>query len=259
MSFQRRSVLLGLALLSTTIWSAPSFAQEESMLKITGELTYFARIALPEDALAIVELREADADASQSVAAETRIATEGRQVPIPFTLSVDRETLDKDGTYQLRGGILDGLQPGWISEPVAIDIAQTEIDLGTLIMKPYEAPAPFGVVGMDKITGTEWVVEDIDGGGIIDSSNVTVTFGEDGRVAGNASCNRYTAGWEEDNGRLTISQAASTRMACAEALMNQEKKFLEILADVTFFTMTPEGALVLQTVDGRTLKAFPAG
>lgn len=228
------------------------------MLKITGELTYFARIALPPDALAIVELRDAEADPSQSVAAETRIATEGRQVPIPFTLTVDRETLDKDQTYQLRGGILDGLQPGWISEPVTIDIDQTEIDLGTLIMKPYEAPAPFGVIGMDKITDIEWVVEDIDGSGIIDNSNVTITFGEDGRIAGNGSCNRYMAGWEEENGKLTISRAAATQMACAEALMNQEMKFLDILADVTFFAMTPEGALALQTVDGRTLKAFPA-
>ena len=45
------------------------------------------------------------------------------------------------------------------------------------------------------LTGTSWWVEDIEGGGVIDNSRVTVEFVEDGRVAGNASCNRYMGGY----------------------------------------------------------------
>ncbi|WP_295813446.1 META domain-containing protein [uncultured Nitratireductor sp.] len=228
------------------------------MLEISGELTYRARIALPPESLAIVELRNAREPENAKVLAETRIVLDGKQVPIPFALATGKAQLEAGGSYRLRGGVLDGLQIRWLTDPVTIDPEKEKIELGTLILKPYETATPFGMITMDEITGIEWVVEDIDGGGIIDSSRVTLTFDEDGRVGGRASCNSYGARWSEENGKLTISQAVSTEMACAEALMNQEQKFLAIPADLKFFAMTLQGALMLQTVDGRTLKAFSA-
>lgn len=102
------------------------------------------------------------------------------------------------------------------------------------------------------LTGPAWVVEDIAGGGVIDASRVTLDFRPDGSLAGRASCNRYTARFELTGENLTVSPAASTRMACAPALMEQEQRFFEALERVFRFDLDDTGALVLIGVDGRT-------
>ncbi len=98
----------------------------------------------------------------------------------------------------------------------------------------------------DLLTGRTWAVEDIAGTGLIDSSRVTMGFGTDGRVAGSGGCNRWFAGYEMTGEGLTIGQAGSTMMACPEALMTQERRFFEVLAQVTGFDIDETGALVLQ-------------
>ena len=80
-------------------------------------------------------------------------------------------------------------------------------------------------------------------------------FQADGRVAGSTSCNSYSAAYTAKGDSLTFSMAASTLMACVPALMNQESKFMEIFRDVRTHTITPDGALVLRTADGRTMTA----
>lgn len=83
-----------------------------------------------------------------------------------------------------------------------------------------------------QLTG-EWQVESIDQGGIIDSSHVTLTFGDDGRISGSAGCNRYSASMSTSDNHVTVSQAASTRMACPPAIMQQEQRFLSALSEVS--------------------------
>lgn len=106
------------------------------------------------------------------------------------------------------------------------------------------------------LQGVEWVVEDIAGGGIIDSSRITINFLAEGRVAGRASCNNFMGGYELTGEGLSFGPAATTMMACAPALMDQERRFLEVLEAVNGFRISPVGALVLETADGRTLRAF---
>lgn len=243
--------LAAFGLISTTA----AQAADDPMLKITGELTYRERIALPPDSLAIVEIRAADAAEADTVLVETRIEMGSRQVPVPFSLEVERERFAEGKTYLLRGGILSGLTIAWLTDPVEIDPNTDSVDLGTLLVKAHRTPPPFGLAEIHDIVGVEWVVEDIDGGGIIDSSRVTVIFDEDGNVGGRGSCNSYGGTWSEKDGSLSISQIISTQMACAEALMNQERNFFDILATLGGFTMSPDGALILRTADGRTLKA----
>lgn len=103
--------------------------------------------------------------------------------------------------------------------------------------------------------GGEWVVEDIASAGIIDRSRVTVGFGADGRVSGQASCNRYTGEYELTGEGLRIARAAVTKRACAAALMRQEQRFLAVLAAVQRFGFTADGALVLIASDGRRVVA----
>lgn len=96
------------------------------------------------------------------------------------------------------------------------------------------------------LRGPEWIVEDIDRGGVIDRSRATIAFGADGRVSGRASCNDYTGRWTLDGESLRIVELASGARACAPALMNQEARLLERLRTVRRFELAPDGALVLR-------------
>jgi heat shock protein HslJ len=106
------------------------------------------------------------------------------------------------------------------------------------------------------LTEREWVVEDLAGGGVIDRSRITLNFDAEGRVSGRASCNRYTAGYQQQGGSLSFTSAAATKMACAESLMNQEQAFFRILGAISRFTIDDTGALILEGEKG-TIKAYP--
>lgn len=96
------------------------------------------------------------------------------------------------------------------------------------------------------LTSKEWIVEDIDGQGIIDSSRASLSFDSEGRVSGSTSCNRYFASYSLNGHRLEINQAATTMMACPEALMQQERRFLNALEAAQRIAIDPSGALILQ-------------
>jgi heat shock protein HslJ len=104
------------------------------------------------------------------------------------------------------------------------------------------------------LQGGEWVVEDILGGGIIDRSRVTLRFWQDGRLTGRASCNNLMGQYQLSGEGLAIGQAATTRMACSPALMEQEQRVLNSLAQVQRFDIDDTGALLLYTSEG-ALKA----
>lgn len=105
------------------------------------------------------------------------------------------------------------------------------------------------------LRGAEWVVEDLNGGGIIDRSRATLNFAADGRVFGRASCNTYNGGYVLTGEGLTLSEIVTTMMACAPALMTQESRFLDLLKNVQRFEIGADGALILHTGDQRTITA----
>lgn len=105
--------------------------------------------------------------------------------------------------------------------------------------------------------GAEWVVDDLAGRGIIDRSRMTIRFLKDNRVSGRASCNRFTGRYEfTGEGGLGFSQLATTRMACAPALMQQEDRFLDVMDRVSRARIGQHGELLLSTPEGETIKAF---
>ena len=105
------------------------------------------------------------------------------------------------------------------------------------------------------LEGVEWVVEDLDRGGIIDRSRVMLEFAPDGRLSGRASCNQYTGRWKLTGEGLTISGVSATRRSCAPSLMNQERKFLELLGRTSGFSMDRNGKLVLRAGDRAVIRA----
>ncbi len=105
------------------------------------------------------------------------------------------------------------------------------------------------------LKGGEWTVETIGGDAPVADSHVSLTFMDAGRIAGAASCNRFMGGYALSGEGLTLSQMGSTMMACEDAAMNQERRFLEILSGVNRFEISDDGALLLHASDGRIIKA----
>ncbi|MGH9258548.1 MAG: META domain-containing protein [Acidimicrobiales bacterium] len=92
--------------------------------------------------------------------------------------------------------------------------------------------------------GTSWRLEDLGGAGVIDNVEVTLEFPEAGKVAGKASCNRFFGTAEVAGGSIKLSPLGTTRMACPEALLNQEGKYLKALQDAERFTLEGTALLV---------------
>lgn len=67
-----------------------------SFIDISGNVSYLQRIALPPDAVLIVRIQDVSrADAPARILAEQRIELAGRQVPISFQTTVDRDLIGK--------------------------------------------------------------------------------------------------------------------------------------------------------------------
>ncbi|CDX41207.1 Putative lipoprotein (fragment) [Mesorhizobium sp. SOD10] len=75
---------------------------------IAGEVTYRERIALPSDAVLMIELADVSlADAPATVIAKRSIAPTG-QVPIKFDIGFDPKAIQKGRTYALQARITVG-------------------------------------------------------------------------------------------------------------------------------------------------------
>ena len=219
---------------------------------IAAELFYRERIALPPGAVAVAALEVAG---SGTVVAETRDELANQSVPVSVTLDVDQSQLPQDAGLVFRGSIeVDGA-PVWQSEPRPVDLTSETIDLGSVMLRAVAEPdmTDVNTPVATSLDGT-WVVEDILGGGIIDSSRVTLDFSEQ-RVAGRASCNSYQGTWSLKGGQLSIVDVAVTMMACPEALMNQERRFLDALASTDGMRFDDTGALFLMSGGDDLLRA----
>ncbi|MEQ8207096.1 MAG: META domain-containing protein [Woeseia sp.] len=91
--------------------------------------------------------------------------------------------------------------------------------------------------GPQALYDVVWQVEDIDKGGIIDSSHITMQMSPEGRASGSTGCNRYFGTLTVGQTSFEVSGAGSTRMACAPAIMQQETRFLQALQDVRRYKM----------------------
>jgi putative lipoprotein len=219
---------------------------------IVAELFYRERIALPPGAVAVAAVEIAG---SGTVVVEARDELADQSVPITVMLDVDRLRLPQDVGLVFRGSIeIDGA-PAWKSEPQPVDLTSETIDLGAVLLRAAEEPdmTDVNLPVASSLAGT-WVVEDILGGGIIDSSRVTLDF-SDQRVAGRASCNSYQGTWSLKEERLAITDVAVTMMACPEAIMNQERRFLDALASADGMRFDDTGALFLTSGDDDLLRA----
>jgi heat shock protein HslJ len=102
---------------------------------------------------------------------------------------------------------------------------------------------------VDLLAGREWEVARLDDRAPVTGSRITLRFfPEDGRVAGIASCNHFSAAFTLTGEQLRFSDAMSTMMACPGPLMAQEVEFLRLLSGVSAFGI--DGSMMLELIGG---------
>ena len=80
--------------------------------------------------------------------------------------------------------------------------------------------------------------------GALPDHEITITFGE-GRLAGNAGVNNYSAAYEVEGDSMNISpQIITTMMAGPETAMNQESQYLKDLATAEKVEAGDEGVVI---------------
>jgi len=100
-----------------------------------------------------------------------------------------------------------------------------------------------------SIIGAEWIVEDIDGGGVIDFARTSIMFGEDGEASGSGACNRYSGTYVLTGEGFSFGPIAATKKACPPAVMDQEYRFFAALEYTDRFEIDDAGALILIGAD----------
>ncbi len=96
-----------------------------------------------------------------------------------------------------------------------------------------------------ELAGTSWRAVAILGQDALADPVSTVTFEADGTLTGRGACNSFGGTYELAGARLSTSQLFATRMACAEAVMDQEQRFLAALEGAEYAILSETGALWL--------------
>lgn len=91
---------------------------------------------------------------------------------------------------------------------------------------------------------------------LLPDTRITLSF-EKGAVSGSAGCNTFRATYSVHDNRITIGPPATTRMACAKAVMAQERAFLTALEAVTRWTIDGGMLDMHRADDERALTAKP--
>jgi heat shock protein HslJ len=106
------------------------------------------------------------------------------------------------------------------------------------------------------LAGSSWVVRAVNNGkggvgSVALETALDMSFGDDGRVAGSAGCNRYSGAYTVEGEGLSFGPAAATRRMCAEPerVMEQESEFLAALGTVASWSVQVE-RLQLRTAEG---------
>ncbi len=233
-------------------YSPPGETTEMAETRVMGSLTYRQRIALPQDAIATISVyRAGETGEGGDPVRQESFALNGRQVPVPFQIVIAGE--DAGAVYTLDAAIrtADG-ELLWTSEPVQAFAADgVDEEIGMVMM----VPAGRTRVVQEDITGRDWLVAGLEGQPVLSASRITMNFGADGRISGNASCNAFTGSYKINNSQIYIGPLALTRKACVPPLMEQERAFIDLLEKVSQLQIDESGTLTISGADGETLTA----
>ena len=99
------------------------------------------------------------------------------------------------------------------------------------------------------LPGSAWQVTTFAGQTPLDDHPITFEFDTEGNISGDASCNRFGGSCKIEGDKIEVGPLRSTRRACEPDIMQQEHKFLALLAAATAWSMDGE-EIVLTAPEG---------
>ncbi|HET6577532.1 MAG TPA: YbaY family lipoprotein [Gemmatimonadales bacterium] len=224
--------------------------------RVAGSATYRERMALPPDAELRVQLFDMSAqDSAPTQVADTTVRPEGRQVPLPFVLRYDPKAIDPKHVYAVRATILSARGPLFTSTAVVKVITWDHPDRVDLVLTRVADAAAADSAGADTagsapggLWGTTWVLQAVGGAPVSDDAQATLEFPEEGKTAGRGACNHFFGSVTVTDSTIAFGPLGATRMACAEAVMGQETRYLKALQDAERYAV--EGNVLLVYVRG---------
>jgi len=254
---------------------------------LTGTVVYLERMLLPDGAEATVKLEDVSlADAPAKTVAEVTVAA--KTSPTHFVLSYPATDLKAGHSYALRASISAGGELLFTTtDHVAFDPSMLDVELRVSRVAPpaemapvepapseepaiseepavseepvvSEEPAPSEEPVAPAIIGS-WLAEDIGGAGVIDNLQSTLVVAADGAVNGDGGCNGYGGTATISGEAISFGPLAGTLMACADAIMDQERRFFDALNNAASFRVDAETSkLFLLDASGAELVRFTA-
>jgi heat shock protein HslJ len=108
------------------------------------------------------------------------------------------------------------------------------------------------------LTGKVWVLSDLGGKPPVQDTAITIEFTTAGRFAGSAGCNSYNGSFTTSGNSITISPTiATTMMACAQPVMDQETAYINALGTAKSFSVKSD-QLTLSDAAGKEIATYKA-
>ena len=85
------------------------------------------------------------------------------------------------------------------------------------------------------LAGSEWRPAEIAGLVVPSDPEMFVRFGAEGRLEGHGGCNGFFGSYKLDGRTIEIGPLGATRMACDEAVMDRELRFMELLGQAAAY------------------------
>ena len=234
----------------------PPVAQAPLVTRVSGQLAYRERIALPPTSRVEVVISNITEGAGQEqVVARSVRSLNQAGPPIPFTLDVSRDRLPAGPLFGLRAFIYgdDGRQMFRTGTPVLVDLGKPVFDTGTVMLRMTPSGGD-GAAGVPGIHGTRWVVGQL-GAVRTTGPRPSFTFALDKTLNGSGGCNQFSGTYTLNGDRLAIDTGAGTLRACEPRLMKQEASFLKMLGEVASAAVDENGRLTLRTRSGEAIVA----
>ncbi len=122
--------------------------------------------------------------------------------------------------------------------------ASYRMDKATLVLRDAKGAdlMEFAVQVPVALTSGTWNAVNVNNGkeavvGLVDGSQITAIFKDDGTLSGSGGCNNYNTTYTTDGNKIKIAPAASTMMACEEDVMAQEFQYFQALEITSVYSI----------------------
>lgn len=169
------------------------------------------------------------------------------------------ETFTGRFTWDADGGSIKLLDIDSTDRPIYYRVGENQLRQLDLVNQSIEGKITDRyVLGKDTtgLAGTTWQLRSLEGQPVdLGKRQPTLNFSNlNGRVAGNAGCNRYSAAFTlAGDGNIDIPRPVATKMACPE--LDTEQAFFEALEGTSTYEFAGE-MLVLRDAAGADIATF---